>query len=84
MKSLLLASLVSVAGCASTIVPVAVPLDCPEPLEIAKAPPHIKAKIDAMRQSDPDLYEFFLRRAKLQAARRETLQNICRSGHVTN
>lgn len=73
-------------GCTKEIA-VSAPLPCPPLLEIPKAEPAIKAMINALRrtdaeggnQQDRDLYEFFKRRADLQAARRNRLQNICRS-----
>ena len=73
-------------GCTKDIM-VSAPLPCPDPLEIQRAEPAVKAMINALRrpdaeggnQQDRDLYEFFKRRADLQAARRNRLQNICRS-----
>ena len=75
-------------GCTRDIL-VSAALPCPAPLEIPRAEPAVKAMINALRrtdakggnQQDRDLYEFFKRRADLQKARRNRLQNICRSTH---
>lgn len=90
MKILMLVvvSTLLVTGCVKEIA-VSAPLPCPDPLEIPRAEPAVKAMINALRRSDAaggnqddrNLYEFFKRRADLQAARRNRLQNICRSTH---
>ena len=84
MKTLIL--VLFLTGCASTPIATSIELPCPEPLVIPRAEPHIKAMINALRDSDlateRDLYEFFKRRADLQAARRNRLQTICRSTHA--
>ncbi len=78
MKSLLLAlSITLLASCATTI-PVVVELPCPDPIELPKLPEELKPELS---QVSPDLQNYFITRDKLQTARRETLQNICRSTH---
>jgi hypothetical protein len=83
-KIILLAiSAALVFGCGTREIAVSSALPCPEPLVIAKAEPEVRARIDELRDSadpvDVATYEFFLRRAALQKARRDRLQEICRS-----
>ena len=88
MKEIIITGMLAtalIASCA-TPVPVSTALPCPDPLVLAKADPEVRAHIDAMRDaatgSDERLaYEFFLRRAASQKARRARLQDICRSTH---
>ena len=77
MKSLLLLLLITLASCATTI-PVVVELPCPDPLELQKLPEELKPELS---QVSKPLQNYFISRDKLQTARRETLQGICRSTH---
>ena len=81
MKTIILGFILVVVGCATQYVPVAAPLDCPDPLVLEKADQIIKAKINVMKAHDPELYTFFFDRSELQRKRRATLQAICRSTH---
>lgn len=84
MKLLILAGIIPFLflGCAQPV-PVSAALPCPDPLELTKAEPDVRAKINELRDSedpaDVAAYEFFLRRAAIQKARRARLQEICRS-----
>ncbi len=71
----------AVAGCAIQYVPVAAPLDCPDPLILESATPDIKAQINEMKATNKPLYEFFYHRSKAQKAQRAMLMEICLSTH---
>jgi len=59
MKLVIIGFILLVGGCATQYVPVAAPLDCPDPLVLDKADQFIKAKINLMKAHDPELYKFF-------------------------
>ncbi len=67
-----------ITGCATNPIVVSAPLECPVPLVLPKVSEELKPKIVSM---DEDLYTYFVTRDRLQSARRETLQAICRSTH---
>jgi len=67
-----------ITGCGSKTITVSAELDCPVPLVLPVASESVKAEIQTL--SD-ETYTYFVQRDKLQTARRETLQEICRSTH---
>lgn len=81
MRNLYIIFILVVAGCATQYVPIAAPLDCPEPLILEKATPEIKAQINEMKQNNKPLYEFFYFRSKENKAQRAMLMKICLSTH---
>jgi len=79
-------SVLVLVSCGTREVAVGTALPCPDPLVLVKADPATRAHIDTMKNaaagSDQRMaYEFFLRRAAKQKARRARLQEICRSTH---
>jgi len=67
-----------ITGCGPKTITVSAELDCPAPLVLPVPSESVKADIQVM--SD-ETYSYFVQRDKLQTARRETLQDICRSTH---
>lgn len=82
MKKLILtSSIILIASCSTKTIPVQVPLLCPDPLEFEGFPAELVSQAQMMSR---ELRTYFIKRDKLQTARRETLQAICRSTHNTN
>jgi hypothetical protein len=78
MKTTLLLATIFLVSCSAKTIPVVVELKCPTPLVLEQLPTNLRLEADAMSK---ELSDYFVTRDKIQTARRETLQNICRSTH---